>query len=66
MEISISINEATRRAGIGRSTLYEAVGRGELRLKKVGRKSLVLVADLEAWVASWPYAESTKSKAVAA
>jgi excisionase family DNA binding protein len=54
MEIAISIVEAARRSGLGRSTLYEAIARGELKIKKAGRRSLILVDDLKAWVASLP------------
>ena len=30
MEIAISIIEAAKRAGVGRSSIYQAIGRGEL------------------------------------
>ena len=37
----LPIAEATRRLGIGRSLLYDAIGRGEVRSVKVGRRRLV-------------------------
>jgi excisionase family DNA binding protein len=48
MELAVHIVEAAKRAGVGRSTIYEAINRGELRLKKSGRRSLILVDDLKA------------------
>ena len=61
MELSVSIIEAARRAGVGRSTIYEAIGRGELRLKKSGRRSLILTEDLAAWLKALPDASLTKT-----
>jgi excisionase family DNA binding protein len=57
MEIAISIIEAARRAGVGRSSVYEAIGRGDLKIRKNGRRSLVLVDDLKAWVSAMPEAK---------
>ena len=54
MELSVSIAEAARRAGVGRSTIYLAAGRNELRVKKIGRRSIILTEDLAAWVKSLP------------
>ena len=61
MEFAVSIIEAARRAGVGRSSIYEAVNRGELRLKKSGRRSLILVDDLKAWVNGLPDASTPKT-----
>lgn len=61
MELGISIVEAARRAGVGRSTIYQAIGRGELRLKKSGRRSLILTEDLAAWLKALPDAKMAKS-----
>jgi len=63
MELAIPIREAARRAGVGRSSIYEAIKHGELRLRKRGRSSLILVDDLQAWVASWPDAKIRKPEA---
>lgn len=37
----LSISQAARRLGIGRTATYDAIGRGELRSIKVGRRRLV-------------------------
>lgn len=60
MELAISIVEAAKRAGIGRSSIYQAIGRGELKIRKNGRRSLILVDDLKAWVAAMPLAAPSK------
>jgi len=46
MELAISIIEGARRAGVSRSSIYEAIGRGQLAVRKCGRRSLVLVEGL--------------------
>lgn len=60
MELALPIDEAARRVGVGRTSIYEAVNRGELPLRKAGRRSLILVADLEAWINSLPTASPSK------
>lgn len=63
MEFAISIIEAARRAGVGRSSIYEAINRGEIPLRKNGRRSLILVDDLRAWVSALPEAKRTRDAA---
>jgi hypothetical protein len=41
------------------------INRGQLRAVKRGRRTLVLAADLEAFVASWPAAAIKSAKAAA-
>ena len=41
-------------ARISRSTFYKEVSEGRIPLKKVGKRSLVLVRDAEAWLESLP------------
>ena len=63
MEITISIVEAAKRSGLSRSSIYESIGRGDLKIRKHGRRSLVLVEDLKAMLAALPVAKSSKIKA---
>ena len=37
----LSIAQASQRLGIGRTAVYDAIGRGELRSLKVGRRRLI-------------------------
>lgn len=50
--LALTIPEAAEAARISRARLYEAIRDGELALAKVGRRSIVLRADLAAWLAS--------------
>ena len=52
--ILLSVADACRALGIGKSSFYEAVSRGEITLKKLGKKSLVAHADLVAWANRLP------------
>lgn len=63
MELAISIIEAAKRTGLGRSSIYEAIGRGDLKIRKNGRRSLILVDDLKAWVSAMPEAKPSRHAA---
>lgn len=45
--LAVSVREATRLSGIGRSTLYALMGSKRLDYAKVGRSRLVLVPSLK-------------------
>jgi excisionase family DNA binding protein len=47
--IAVSPAEAARLAGIGRTTIYAAIGSGELSSLKLGKRRLIVVATLRAW-----------------
>ena len=48
--LAVSIPEATRLTGLGRSTLYAEIQKGNLKLTKVGARSLIKMSDLRAWL----------------
>ena len=54
--IFVSVPEACDLLRIGRSSFYEAVYRGEICIRKAGKRSLVAVADLQHWADSLPVA----------
>ena len=56
--LAMSIIEAVRLAGVSRSSLYLAIGRGEITIRKAGRRSLILHDDLRAWLDRLPAAPS--------
>ena len=47
----VSIADATRVIGVGKSKFYEIIAKRELSVIKLGRKSLIAVDDLRACVA---------------
>jgi excisionase family DNA binding protein len=52
--LALSILDAARAAGVGRSTIYENINSGQLKARKAGRRTLILREDLQAWLASFP------------
>ena len=52
--LAVTVREAVILTGIGRSKLYAMFKEGDLRAKKAGRRTLVLVADLKRMLKSLP------------
>ena len=52
--LAVSIAEAVRLSGIGRSSLYRAIKSGELAIRKRGRRSIVEMTALKRWLADLP------------
>ena len=52
--LAYSIEEATEAANTGKTALYEALGSGKLPAHKRGRRTLILAADLRAWLENLP------------
>ena len=52
--IAVTIPEAVRLSGRSRSAVYEALAKGELPARKAGRRTLILYADLQAYIAALP------------
>jgi excisionase family DNA binding protein len=51
---AFAVREFCDRYGICRDTFYGEVKRGRLRALKVGKRTLVLKSDAEAWATSLP------------
>lgn len=52
--IAMTIPDAVKASGLSRSSIYEALKRGDLRAFKAGRRTLIRHAELEAFVARLP------------
>ena len=53
-QLMISVPEAVNASGMSRSAIYLALKRGDLQARKAGRRTLIAVADLEAFLANLP------------
>jgi excisionase family DNA binding protein len=54
--VALSIDDAARAAGISRTQLYEEMRTGRLASKKIGKRRVVPVDALKAWIAAAPAA----------
>ncbi len=50
--LAVPISEAARLSGCGRSTIYSEISKGNLKIRKVGRRSIIAMDDLREWLAS--------------
>ncbi|MBO0718076.1 MAG: helix-turn-helix domain-containing protein [Rhizobiales bacterium] len=52
--LTVTVDEACRLIGIGRSLFYEAVRNGDLQVRKYGARTLVLRSEIDRFVANLP------------
>ena len=48
--LAVAPAEAARLAGVGRTTIYEAIGAGALKSVKIGKRRLITIEALRAWL----------------
>ena len=58
--LAYSIAEACQLARIGRTTIYAAIKAGDLSARKVGRRTVLLAAELTRWLESLPTVSANK------
>ena len=54
-----SIADITKLVGLGRTFVYQEIKEGRLAVRKAGRRTLVLDADLKVWLSVLPTKAST-------
>ena len=52
--VAYSIAEVMALSGLGRDTLYKAIHAGRLPARKLGRRTVVLASDLQAFLEALP------------
>lgn len=57
--LAYGVGDAVRLMGIGKTKFFQLVRDGELKLVKVGRKSLITRAEMEAWITRLPTRSSS-------
>lgn len=53
-KLAVTLPEATALSGIGRTSLYKLFSQGKLTPRKAGKRTLILVRELQAYVESLP------------
>jgi excisionase family DNA binding protein len=48
--LSVSVEDAARIVGYSRSGVYELIAIGDLKAFKLGRRRLILMTELKAWI----------------
>ncbi len=59
--LAISIADAVRMAGIGRTSLYAAIASGKLKTRKYGRRTLVETQALRNFIEALPESGSSRA-----
>ena len=49
-QLSLSIEEARAATGLGRTKLYQLINSGELKARKIGKRTIILRDDLDAFL----------------
>jgi excisionase family DNA binding protein len=52
---TLTVNEFCEMVGIGRSTFYKAVGVGDLKVRKYGKRTFVTQEELKRFVENMPF-----------
>jgi excisionase family DNA binding protein len=50
--IAVSVEQAAKLAGVSRALAYREIAAGKLKASKLGGRTVVRIADVEAWIAA--------------
>ena len=56
MKRAMSVDEAAKAAGIGRTMLFEEIRKGRITARKVGRRTIITIHEFDAWLKALPAA----------
>ena len=54
MKLAYSINEAYEAIGCGRTKLYQEIGAGKIKIRKLGNKTIIPAKELASYVDALP------------
>ena len=57
--VAFSISEVCGISSVGRTTIYSAIKRGDLKTAKVGRRTIITVEALQLWLENLPTSHGT-------
>ena len=52
--VAYSVSDVLKLIGISRTKFYELVGTGEIKVRKIGNRSIILARDLDAFLDALP------------
>jgi len=52
--IAVSIPEAAKMCGLGRSSIYKLLDEGKLKKRKLGKRTLILVSEIHEYLENLP------------
>ena len=52
--VAYSVSDVLELVGISRSKFYQLVNARQIRVRKIGNRTIILAGDLDAWLASLP------------
>ncbi|WP_428489546.1 helix-turn-helix domain-containing protein [Rhodopila sp.] len=61
--LAYTITDCIRISGLGRTTLYEAIGAGKIEARKAGGRTLIMADSLRAFIAGLPAADIRTGRA---
>jgi excisionase family DNA binding protein len=56
---TLTVDEFCRMIGIGRSTFYKAVGAGDLKVRKYGKRTFITQEEMKRFVDKMPFGRRT-------
>ncbi|MHB2210682.1 helix-turn-helix transcriptional regulator [Methylobacterium sp. CM6257] len=57
-KLSYGVADVVKASGASRSLIYEQIKAGNLKARKLGRRTLILSADLQSWLAALPTSQA--------